>query len=87
MKKLKSLFAAICATSAIFMITAVPAFAEAPKDNGSTAKSAVAEQLSTEVEESSAFPQWITFTAIGGVVVVGVIVGAVLIGRKNGKED
>lgn len=91
MKKNKRILSMILTVSAIFAVllaTAIPAYAAAPKDNGSTAKAAVNEEMkAVACEESEAFPAWILFTVIGGICVAGVTAGAIIIGRKNENDD
>ena len=71
----------------IFIITAIPVSAEAPSENGSPAKAAMLDELQpVKSQESNAMPQWLLFSGIGAVVVIGVIAGAVALGN-NQEED
>ena len=69
------------------ILSAVPASAEAPTENGSPAKAAVMEQVQPAVaSESTALPDWLVSSAIGAVVVIGFIVGAVVLGNRAEDE-
>ncbi len=88
MKKTFKKLSTIIITAAALICLAVPAFAEAPKENGSSAKAALAEQTGTQaVTESEAFPTWIIYSSIGAVAVIGITVGAIVIGKKSGEDS
>lgn len=87
MKKLFKKLSVVVAMTFILMISAIPASAEAPSENGSLAKAAMIEEVQpVQITESSAMPNWLLFSGIGGVVVIGIIVGAVVLGN-NREED
>ena len=84
MKKVFKRLSVIFALTLTLILSAVPVSAEAPSENGSPAKAAVMEQTQpVDSSESSAMPNWLVFSGIGAVVVIGFIVGAVALGNKN----
>ncbi len=88
MKKLFKKISSLITLGILTIISALPAFAEAPVDNGSAAKSAVLDEVpAIAVTESSALPQWLFFSAIGLIVVVGIIIAAVVMGSTNDNKS
>lgn len=84
MKKLFKKLSVVVAMTFILMISSIPASAEAPSENGSLAKAAMLEEVQpVQTTESSAMPNWLLFSGIGGVVVIGIIAGAVVFGNKE----
>ena len=83
MKKFLKRLSVISALTLTLILSAVPASAEAPTENGSPAKAAVMEQTEAIVtSESTALPNWLMFSGIGAVVVIGFIAGAVVLGNR-----
>lgn len=88
MKKTLKKLSAIITVCAALICLAVPAFAETPKDNGSSAKAALAEEIGTQpAAESEAFPAWIIYSSIGAAAVIGITVAAIVIGKKSGEDS
>ncbi len=84
MKKALKRLSVIFTLTLTLILSAVPVSAEAPSENGSPAKAAVMEQTQPVMtSESSAMPNWLAFSGIGAVVVIGFIVGAVALGSKS----
>lgn len=84
----KFLLSALATISAMLCMTSL-AYADSPRDNGSSAKTAVEQQMpGAPAKESSAMPDLILYTVGGGVVTIALIAGAIIIGnRNNGKKD
>lgn len=88
MKKVFKKLSTMIITAVALVCLAIPVFAEAPKDNGSSAKAALAEEIGTQpATQSEAFPAWIIFSSIGAVAVIGITVGAIVIGKKSGEDS
>ena len=84
MKKALKRLSVIFALTLTLILSAVPASAEAPSENGSPAKAVVMEQTQPVMAtESSAMPNWLIFSGVGAVVVIGFIIGAVALGSKS----
>ncbi len=84
MKKLFNRLSTIFILTIITIISALPAFAEAPVDNGSPAKAALLDEAyEAAATESAAFPQWLMFCTVGTIFVIGVIVATVMMGKSS----
>lgn len=87
MKRVFKRLSVIFTLTLTLILSAVPVSAEAPSENGSPAKAAVMEQTQPiTAAESSAMPNWLAFSGVGAVVVIGFIIGAVALGNKAEDE-
>lgn len=87
MKKLFKIFSVTILTLITAAMVSLTCFADSPKENGSTAKEAMEQQLLvSNARESGAMNELITYTAVGGGITAAVIAVAVVIGVKSGKS-